>query len=46
MCIKCGYVPYQLRLAVIVPLLKFKSGDLSDVDNYCAITVSNSISKL
>jgi len=46
MCMKCGYVPYQLRSAIIVPLLKCKSGDLSDVNNYRAITVSNSISKI
>ena len=32
--------------AVIVPLVKCKTGDLSDVDNYRAITLSNSISKI
>jgi len=45
-CMKCGYVPYQLRSAVIVPLSKCKSGSLSDGDSYRAITVSNSISKV
>jgi len=26
---------------IIVPLVKYKTGDLSDVDNYRAITLSN-----
>ena len=45
-CMKLGYMPSQLMNAVIVPLLKCKTGDLSDVDNYRAITLSNSISKI
>ena len=32
--------------SVIVPLVKCKTGDLSDVNNYRAITISNSLSKL
>ena len=32
--------------AVIVPVVKCKTGDLSDVDNYRAITLSNSISNI
>ena len=46
MCMKFGYVRGQLRSAVIVPLLKCKTGDLSDVDNYRAITFSNTMSKI
>ena len=46
MCMKIGYLPSQLMSAVIVPLVKCKTGDLSDVDNYRAITLSNSISKI
>jgi len=32
--------------SVIVPLVKNKTGDLSDVNNYRAIAVSNAVSKL
>jgi len=32
--------------SVIIPLVKDKSGDLSDVNNYRAIAVSTSMSKL
>jgi len=45
-CMKFGYIPSQLINAVIVPLVKCKTGDLSDADNYRAITMSNSISKI
>ena len=40
MCMKYGYVPGPVRSAVMVPLLKCKTGDISDVDNYRAITLS------
>jgi len=43
---KIGYMPSQLMSVVIVPLVKCKTGDLSDVDNYRAITLSNSASKI
>ena len=46
MCMKIGYLPSQLMSAVIVPLVKCKTGDLSDVDNYRAITLSTSISTI
>jgi len=39
-------MPSQLMSVVIVPLVKCKNGDLSDVDNYRAITLSNSVSKI
>ena len=45
-CMKYGYVPGPVMSAVMVPLLKYKTGDLSDVDNYRAITLSNSVSKI
>jgi len=32
--------------SVIVPLFKAKGGDLTDVNNYRAIALSNSISKI
>ena len=46
MCMKYGYVPGPVRSAIMVPLLKCKTGDISDVDNYRAITLSNSVSKI
>jgi len=44
--VKYGYVPVQFMKSVIVPLVKCKTGDLSDVNNYRAIAISTSISKL
>jgi len=44
--VKHGYVPDQFMKSVIVPLVKCKTGDLSDVNNYRAIAISTSISKL
>jgi endonuclease/exonuclease/phosphatase family metal-dependent hydrolase len=41
-----SYLPTKLICTTLVPLLKNKSGDLSDVNNYRAIALSNSISKL
>jgi len=41
-----GYVPAALCQSTIIPLVKCKSGDLSDVNNYRAIALSNSISKI
>ena len=32
--------------AAIIPLVKCKNGDLADVNNYRAIAISNSISKI
>ena len=32
--LKHAYVPSQLRLSVIVPIVKNKCGDLNSVDNY------------
>lgn len=41
-----GYVPDAFHRATIIPLVKCKSGDLSDVNNYRAIALSNSITKI
>ena len=42
------YIPQDLIITTIVPLglLKNKTGDASDVNNYRAIALSNSLSKL
>ena len=40
------YLPDDFMTSVIVPLVKCKTGDLSDVNNYRAIAISNSLSKL
>src|SRR5688500_9001577 len=44
--LKYGYVPSVFTDAVLIPLLKDKNKNLSDVNNYRAITLSNSISKI
>jgi hypothetical protein len=41
-----GYVPDAFHRATIIPLVKCKTGDLSDVNNYKAIALSNSITKI
>lgn len=41
-----GYVPDAFHRATIIPLVKCKTGDLSDVNNYRAIALSNSITKI
>ena len=46
MCLIYGYVPDDFHLASITPLVKCKTGDLSDVNNYRAIAVSNSVTKI
>ena len=40
LCIKHGYLPRGFMNSEIVPPVKFKSGDLSDVNNYRAIAIS------
>jgi len=44
--IKFGYVPPEFHSAVIVPLVKCKTGDITDVNNYRAIAISNAITKI
>ena len=46
MFIKCSYVPSAFCESTIVPLVKCKTGDLTDVNNYRAIALSNAISKI
>lgn len=46
MCLCHCYVPDDLIKTTVVPLMKNKSGDISDVNNYRAIALSNSLSKL
>jgi hypothetical protein len=41
-----GFVPDAFHQATIIPLVKCKSGDLTDVSNYRAIALSNSITKI
>ena len=42
----CGYVPDAFHRATIIPLVKCKTGDMTDVNNYRAIALSNSITKI
>ena len=44
--IKHCYMPKSFMQCVIIPLVKCKSGNLADVNNYRAIAVSTAISKL
>ena len=46
MCLCHCYLPNELIRTTVVPLLKNKCGDLSDVNNYRAIALSNCLSKL
>jgi endonuclease/exonuclease/phosphatase family metal-dependent hydrolase len=46
MFLSSGYVPDTFMKCVIVPLVKCKTGDLSDVNNYRAIAISTAVSKL
>jgi hypothetical protein len=43
---KHQYVPGKFMQSIIIPLVKCKGGDLTDVNNYRAITLSNSVTKL
>ena len=44
--VKCCYLLKTFISSVIVPLVKCKTKDMSDVNNYRAIAISSSISKL
>ena len=46
LCLLYGYVPDALHHATIIPLVKCKTGDLTDVNNYRAIALSNSVSEI
>ena len=43
---KYGYITSEFCRAVIIPLVKNKNGNLTDVNNYRAIAISNAITKL
>jgi len=44
MILRHGYVPQYFGKGIVVPLIKDKNGDLSNPDNYRAITISPTIS--
>ena len=44
--IRYGYLPKSFMQSLIIPLLKVKSGNVTDVDNYRAIAVSTAVSKI
>ena len=44
MCLH-GFVPDGLGAGIIIPLVKDKSGDLNNIDNYRGITLTPIISK-
>ena len=46
LCIYYNYLPCNLIRTVIIPLVKNKSGQLSDANNYRAIALSNTCSKV
>jgi hypothetical protein len=46
MFLKFGFLPKNFMSSVIVPLVKCKSGDLTDVNNYRAIAISSALSKV
>jgi len=41
-----SFVPDSFMSCAIVPLVKCKAGDLTDINNYRAITLSNAITKI
>ncbi len=45
-CFVTCYLPAKFSSSVIVPLVKCKTGQLSDVNNYRAIAITNSCSKI
>ena len=46
MCLCHSFVPDELINTTVVPLLKNKSGDITDVNNHRAIALSNCLSKI
>ena len=46
MFLKTGYLPRAFMQAVVVPLVKCKTGNLADINNYRAIAISTALSKL
>ena len=46
MCIAHSYLPYSLMSTTIVPVVKDKTGDMTDRNNYRAIAISNAMANL
>lgn len=46
LCLKHCYFPSEFMLCVIMPLLKNKNGNSADMNNYRAIAISNSMTKV
>ena len=46
LCLKHGYLPDAFNNSILIPLVKNKTGDITHVDNYRAIALSNSVTKL
>jgi hypothetical protein len=44
--LKFSFLPTAFMKSIIIPLVKCKSGDLADLNNYRAIAVSTALSKL
>jgi len=44
--LKFGVLPVKFTQSTIVPLVKDKCADLSDVENYRAIMISNAVTKV
>ena len=44
--VKYSYLPASFMESIFVPLIKNKRGDLSDINNYRAIALSSSLSKV
>jgi len=44
--LQCSVVPETFHAGIVVPVLKDKRGDATDVNNYRAVTLSSCISKL
>jgi len=40
------FVPHNFCQSILVPLVKCKTGDLTDVNNYRAIALSNAVTKI
>jgi len=43
---QCSVVPETFHAGIVVPVLKDKRGDATDINNYRAVTLSSCISKL
>ena len=46
LCLQYGFLPESFSSCVISPIVKCSSGNLNDVNNYRAIALSNTVSKI